>query len=76
MLKISSPAVDMYTQFDHAAELSEKGQDAAAIVEWTALAAANPDNARIHNNLGAALTRVGKFAEAIAQFRVRSAALG
>lgn len=69
MVKISTPAVDMYKQFDHAAELGEKGQDADAIVEWTALAAANPDDARIHNNLGAALTRTDKFEEAISQFQ-------
>ncbi len=68
MVKIDTPAVDMYRQFDHAAELGEKGQDAAAIVEWTALAVANPDDARIHNNLGAALTRTGRIDEAIPQF--------
>jgi Tfp pilus assembly protein PilF/Tol biopolymer transport system component len=68
MVKIDTPAVDMYRQFDHAAELGEKGQDVAAIVEWTALAAANPENARIHNNLGAALTRTGRIDEAIPQF--------
>ena len=68
MVKIKTPAVDMYRQFDHAVELGEKGDDAAAIVEWTELAAANPDDARIHNNLGAALTRIGKFDDAVPQF--------
>jgi Flp pilus assembly protein TadD len=68
MVKISTPAVDVYRQFDHAIELGEKGDDAAAIEEWTVLAAANPDDARIHNNLGAALTRIGKFDEAVPQF--------
>jgi Flp pilus assembly protein TadD len=68
MVKITTPAVDMYRQFDHAADLEEKGQNAAAILEWAALAAANPDDARIHNNLGAALTRNGKFDESIPQF--------
>jgi Flp pilus assembly protein TadD len=69
MVKISTPAVDMYRQFDHAVELGEKGDDATAIAEWTALAAANPDDARIHNNLGAALTRIGKFDDAVPQFK-------
>lgn len=69
MVKISTPAVDMYGQFDHAAELADTGQNAAAIAEWTALAAQNPDDARIHNNLGAALTRVGKFEAAISHFQ-------
>ena len=68
MVKINTPAVDMYRQFDHAAELGEKGQDTAAVVEWRALAAANPDDARIRNNLGAALTRTGRLEEAIPEF--------
>jgi Flp pilus assembly protein TadD len=69
LVKISTPAVDMYRQFDQAVELGEKGQDAAAIVEWTQLAAANPEEARIHNNLGAALARTGKFDQAIPEYR-------
>jgi Flp pilus assembly protein TadD len=68
MVKIDTPAVDMYRQFDHAAELGEKGQDAAAVAEWTSLADANPDDARIHNNLGTALTRLGRIEESIPQF--------
>jgi len=68
LVKIDTPAVDMYRQFDHAAELGDKGQDAAALAEWRELAAANPDDARIHNNLGAALTRMAMFEEAIPEF--------
>ncbi len=68
MLTINTPAVDMYRQFDHAVELGEKGQDDAAIVEWKKLAAANPDEGRIHNNLGAALARTGKFEDAIPEY--------
>jgi Tfp pilus assembly protein PilF len=41
-------------------------------LEWTQLAAANPEEARIHNNLGAALARTGKFEEAIPEYRKRS----
>jgi tetratricopeptide (TPR) repeat protein len=69
MLKISTPAVDMYRQFDRAMELGEKGQDADAIVEWEELEATNPDDARIHNNLGAALARLGKFEDAIPEYQ-------
>jgi Flp pilus assembly protein TadD len=69
MVKISTPAVDMYRQFDQAVELGEKGENAAAIAAWTQLAAANPDEARIYNNLGAALDRTGKFEEAIAEYQ-------
>jgi len=68
LVKIDTPAVDMYRQFDHAAELGEKGQSVEALQEWIVLADANPGDARIHNNLGAALTRTGKFEEAIPQF--------
>jgi tetratricopeptide (TPR) repeat protein len=69
ILAINTPAVDMYRQFDHAVELGEKGQDEASIGEWKKLAAANPDEARIRNNLGAALARTGKFEEAIPQYK-------
>jgi len=68
MMAISTPAVDMYKKFDHAAGLGEKGQFDAAIVEWRELLATNPDDARIHNNLGAALEKTGRYAEAIPEF--------
>jgi len=61
MVSIATPAVDMYKQFDHATELGEKGQDAASIVEWKALLAAHPDDARIESSLGAALARIGDY---------------
>lgn len=69
LVKIDTPAVEMYTQFDHAVELAERGQEAAAIEEWQKLAADNPDNARIFNNLGVALTRTEKYDDAILQFQ-------
>lgn len=69
LTQIDTPAVDMYKKFDHAFELGEKGQYQAAIAEWSELASANPDDARIHNNLGTALARAGKFAEAIPEYR-------
>jgi tetratricopeptide (TPR) repeat protein len=68
LTEIATPAVDMYKKFDHAFDLGEKGQYQAAIAEWTELAAANPDDARIHNNLATALARAGKLAEAIPQY--------
>jgi Tfp pilus assembly protein PilF len=69
LVKINTPAVDMYRQFDDAVELGEKGQDAAAIAEWRQLAAANPEESRIFNNLGAALAHTGKFEEAIPEYQ-------
>ena len=65
---IATPAVDMYKKFDRAFDLGEKGQYHAAIAEWSELAASNPDDARVHNNLGTALARTGRFAEAIEQY--------
>jgi Flp pilus assembly protein TadD len=69
LVEIDTPAVDMYRQFDHAVELADKGNDTGAITEWQKLATANPDDARIRNNLGAALTRMKRFDDAIPQFR-------
>ena len=68
LMEIATPAVGMYKKFDHAFELGEKGQYQAAIAEWTELAASNPDDARVHNNLATALARAGKLAEAIPQY--------
>jgi Flp pilus assembly protein TadD/Tol biopolymer transport system component len=65
---IATPAVDMYKKFDHAFELGQKGQYQDAIAEWSDLAASNPDDARVHNNLGTALVRTGKFSDAIGQY--------
>ncbi|MGA9463422.1 MAG: tetratricopeptide repeat protein [Terracidiphilus sp.] len=69
LVKIDTPAVEMYAQFDHAVDLAEKGQEEAAIEAWIKLKIDNPDNARIMNNLGVALTRIGKYGEAIPQFQ-------
>jgi tetratricopeptide (TPR) repeat protein len=66
--EIATPAVEMYKKFDHAFEMAEKGKYQAAVDEWRELAALNPDDARVHNNLGTSLARTGKFAEAIPQY--------
>jgi tetratricopeptide (TPR) repeat protein/Tol biopolymer transport system component len=68
MIAIATPAVDMYKKFDHAADLAEKGEYEAAIAEWRELLAKNPDDARIHSNLGSALAQVGRYTEAIPEF--------
>ena len=69
MVNIATPAADMYKQFDHAAELSEKGDGPAALAEWTVLASSNPDDARIQNSLGAELVRAARFQEAVPHFQ-------
>ena len=65
IVDISTPAIDMYKRFDHAAGLGDKGQYDEAIIEWKELLLTNPDDARIHNNLAAALGKRGRYAEAI-----------
>jgi tetratricopeptide (TPR) repeat protein len=65
---IATPAVEMYKKFDHAFALAEKGEYEAAVVEWTELAALNPDDARVHSNLATALARGGRVAEAVPQY--------
>ena len=68
MLKIATPAVEMYKQFDRAVELGENGEDAAAIAEWQALAAAHPDDARVESNLASELAKTGRNQEAARHF--------
>lgn len=68
LVKINTPAVEMYAKFDHASELGTEGKDKEAITEWRELALAHPDDERIFNNLGAALTRTSHYDEAVAQF--------
>ena len=68
LLKISTPAVDMYRRFDQATLDGEKGNAAGAVAEWGALVKEDPDDARIQNNMGAALARVGRFEEAIPHY--------
>ncbi|HMD85157.1 MAG TPA: tetratricopeptide repeat protein [Terriglobia bacterium] len=68
LMAISTPAVDVYKEVDRVTELENRGQIDAAIVGWKELIATNPDDARMHNNLGTALTRAGRPAEAIPEF--------
>jgi tetratricopeptide (TPR) repeat protein len=68
LTEIKAPAVDVYVKFDHASDLSDKGQYEAALAEWRQLAETNPDDARIRNNLGATLVRTGRYREAIPQY--------
>jgi tetratricopeptide (TPR) repeat protein len=68
LVEIDVPAVEMYVKFDHASELSDKGQYGAALAEWEQLAGTNPEDARIHNNLGATLMRLGRYEEAIREY--------
>ncbi len=68
IVEIGTPAVDMYKEFDRVMELANQGQTDAAIIGWKKLLTTNPDDARIRNNLGNALTRAGQPLEAIPEF--------
>jgi len=65
---IATPAVDMYTKFDEAVELGKKGQYELAIAGWKKIAETDPDDARVQNNLGTALSWSGRYDEAIPHF--------
>ena len=63
--KIEVPAAEFYARFDRAWELSQKQQFRAAIDAWRSALDLNPDDARANNNLGFALAREGRLADAI-----------
>jgi tetratricopeptide (TPR) repeat protein len=63
--KIATPALDMYKEFDDATGLSTKGDHAAALAAWTAMATTYPDDSRIQGNLGAELEKAARYDEAI-----------
>jgi tetratricopeptide (TPR) repeat protein len=66
---IATPAVDFYARFDHASELSNKGDYAAAEAEWKKVLALEPDDVRSHFVLGEVLLRLNRMDEGIAQLR-------
>jgi tetratricopeptide (TPR) repeat protein len=69
LLKISTPAVDMYRRFDQAAMDGENGKDTVAIAEWEELVKEYPDDAPLQNNTGRALAKAGRFEEAIPHYQ-------
>lgn len=66
---IDTPAVDYYKQFDAAADLTNKGQYAAAIPEWEKALAMEPEDARGRYFMGETLLRAGREEDGIAQLR-------
>ena len=69
LLKISTPALDMYRKFEQAAIDGESGKDAVAIAEWGELVKEEPNDAPLQNNLAVALARAGRFEEAIPHYQ-------
>ena len=67
--RIDVPAGDFYRQFDIAADLTKKGEYAAAIPEWTKALAMSAEDARAHNDFGVSLAGVGRIEEAITHYR-------
>ncbi|MGO9433927.1 MAG: tetratricopeptide repeat protein [Terracidiphilus sp.] len=66
---IDTPAVDFYKQFDLAADLSNKGDYAAAIPEWQKALALEPDDVRSHFVYGETLLRVNRLDDGIEELR-------
>ena len=69
LLKIDVPAADFYRLFDSVVELGEKGEWEAAVAGWRKVLEIEPENAKAHNNLAAALLQQGALDDAIAHFR-------
>jgi len=67
--RIDTPATDFYREFNIAADLSEKRQFVDALPVWRKAVELNPDDARVHTNLGTALEETGKPEEALAEYR-------
>lgn len=74
LLKLEAPAADFYTLFDRAWSLAEKGEYKAAISEWNAALAIDPNDAKAQNNLAFALAKEGRLEEAIPHWRKALAA--
>jgi len=66
---IDVPAGDFYRQFDIAADLTKKGEHAAAIPEWTKALAMSTGDARAYNDFGVSLAGVGRTKDAIEQYQ-------
>jgi Flp pilus assembly protein TadD len=69
LLKIDVPAAEFYRRFDRAWDFAEKGQPDAAIAEWKEALKLDPGDAKAHNNLGIALIRKQRFAEAVTELQ-------
>jgi tetratricopeptide (TPR) repeat protein len=68
LLKIDTPAIEMYSKFDKAVQDGKAGDTALAISEWEELLKEYPDDARIQNYMGAVLVQTGRTEEAIPYF--------
>jgi Flp pilus assembly protein TadD len=69
VLKIDTPAADYAKHVDLAAEAMKNRQFEAAVAELNKAIALAPSEATLYNNLGAALTELGKLDDAIQHYR-------
>src|SRR5690242_9718984 len=63
--QVSSPEAAL----QHAMELQQAGDLAGAVEGYRDFLAANPDNVAVHSNLGVLLSRLGRFDDAIREYR-------
>lgn len=66
---IDAPAAEFYRLYDLAFELTEKGQNEAAIAGWQRALELDPSDARARTNLGGLYLRQGRLEPAAAEFR-------
>jgi tetratricopeptide (TPR) repeat protein len=67
--RMEAPAIEFYRLFDVAADLTEKGDYAAAIPAWKKAMELDSEDAKSRYNFGLALDHQGRLEEAIAQYR-------
>jgi tetratricopeptide (TPR) repeat protein len=64
ILDMASPASELYRLVDEAADLQSAGNMAGAFETWKKAIATDPDDARVNNGMGVALTAAGRPTEA------------
>lgn len=69
LLSIDVPAAEFYRLYDEASELAKSGDFAASAELWRQAIALAPADARAHNNLGTALSRLRRQSEAVRSYR-------
>ncbi len=69
LMSIDVPAAEFYRLYDRASELTRIGDFAKSVELWRQALALEPADARAHNNLGVALTRLRRQQEAAASYR-------
>jgi tetratricopeptide (TPR) repeat protein len=67
--KAQSSQADVQRQFEQATQLHQSGDLEGAIQAYQAILAAHPELADVRSNLGAAYARVGKYEQAIEQYK-------